>query len=98
MLRPEISCYSAFTSHRERGFGVVAPERAPAAEAPNWMWTVFVVPPQGGWETEAGRSILTVLAWHEANITDNGKDIGSHDIHFVPMTETGEASDVRLPC
>ena len=33
-------------------FGAVAPERAPAAESPNWMWTVFVVPPQGGWETE----------------------------------------------
>ena len=78
-------------------FGAVIPERAPAAESPNWMWTVFVVPPQGGWETETGRSILTVLAWHEANIADSGKGIGGHDVHFVPVAEAGEASEVRLP-
>lgn len=65
----------------------------------SWMWNVLVVPPPEGWDSEAGRSIRTVLSWHEAEISDSGTGAGGHDIEFVHIHELDENSalGVDLP-
>ena len=56
------------------------------------MWNVLVVPPPEGWEGNAGRSIRSILAWHEAEIADSGTGAGGHDIEFIHLPPLDEAS------
>ncbi|RRD63852.1 hypothetical protein [Fretibacterium sp. OH1220_COT-178] len=70
-------------------------EASCAQREPNWVWNVLVVPPQGGWESESGRSIRAALSWHEEEIADSGTGAGGHDLRFVylpPMDEDSVAS------
>ena len=55
-----------------------------------WTWDVLVVPPNDGWEGDAGVSIRNMLEWHRLDISEMGDGIHGHDIDFVllpPLTE-----------
>ena len=68
------------------------PSPASCATEHEWVWNVPVVPPQGGWEGEAGRNVRAALSWHEAEISDSGSGVGGHDIRFVFLPELDEDS------
>ena len=79
--------------------GGAVPRASLAAEAPDWVWNVLVIPPQEGWESEAGKSILAVLSWHEADIAESGTGVGGHDLHFIPLETVHDpaAPNFKLP-
>ncbi len=66
----------------------------------DWVWNVLVIPPQGGWETEPGKSIRTALSWCEREISESSNGIGGHDVKFIsaPAPVNGEISirDINL--
>ncbi|MBQ9526390.1 MAG: hypothetical protein IJR68_02165 [Fretibacterium sp.] len=62
-----------------------------------WMWNVLVIPPRGGWETEAGKAISTALSWHEAEISESGSGAGGHDVQFDLLPPMDEDSALRAP-
>ena len=72
------------------------PDKALGAQQDtNWVWQVLVAAPPGGWETDAGRSVRSVLSWHEMEIDESGSGIRGHDLRFVclpPMDEAAAAS------
>ncbi|MCR5346461.1 MAG: hypothetical protein K6E38_01675 [Fretibacterium sp.] len=63
----------------------------------SWLWNVLVIPPQGGWETEAGKAISTALSWHESEISDSGSGTGGHDIQFHLLPPMNEDSALSAP-
>lgn len=70
-----------------------------AFAAPSWVWNVPVVPPPGGWEGEAGKSVWAALSWHETELSESGSGAGGHDVTFVRLPELDErtALTARLP-
>lgn len=61
-----------------------------AQQDESWVWNVLVIPPPGGWESDAGRSVRSVLSWHEAEIDESGAGIRGHDLRFVLLPPRGE--------
>ena len=88
---------------RACGFSFAAPAfcaARPAAHTDHeWVWNVPVVPPEGGWESDAGRSVRAALTWHEIEISESGSGVGGHDIHFefLPPLDVNTARTVPLP-
>lgn len=67
--------------------------------APSWVWNICVVPPEGGFDAEPGKSILGLLSWHEAEISESGSGVGGHDLHIVqaPILTSKNALSAALP-
>jgi hypothetical protein len=68
----------------------VTPAFCAEADTSVWTWEVLVVPPDEGWQSEAGSSIQKTLQWHENEISESGNGIRGHDLRFVllpPMSE-----------
>ena len=70
--------------------------------APNeaaWTWDILVVPPDEGWDGDAGVSVRRTLLWHQAEVSESGNGIRGHDLNFVflpPLTED-TVQGYRLP-
>ena len=67
-------------------------DAAPAAvvDVSAWTWDILVVPPDGGWDNDAGVSIRNTLLWHSTEVSEKGDGIQGHDIAFIflpPLTE-----------
>ena len=56
-----------------------------------WVWNVLAVPPEGGWETEPGKSIKTALLWCEREISESSSGIGGHDVKFIFLENPKES-------
>ncbi|GHV37742.1 hypothetical protein FACS1894187_15300 [Synergistales bacterium] len=63
-----------------------------AADTSLWTWDVYVIPPDGGWESEYGVSIERTLKWHEAEVSDSGNGIQGHDLRFLLLPALNEDS------
>jgi hypothetical protein len=63
-----------------------------AADESVWTWDVLVVPPDAGWQNEAGDSIRNTLLWHQAEISESGDGIHEHDLNFVFLPPADEDS------
>ena len=66
--------------------------RAHAETRPQDAWTldILVVPPDDGWDQDAGVSIRRTLDWHNTEVSESGFGIHGHDIDFIylpPLTE-----------
>ncbi|MBR1671961.1 MAG: hypothetical protein IJ702_03465 [Fretibacterium sp.] len=68
-----------------------------ASTSHSWLWHALVVPPQGGWGTEAGEAISTALEWHEAEIAESGSGTGGHDVQFILLPALDEDSVLDFP-
>ena len=66
----------------------------------DWVWNILVIPPQGGWEKEPGKSIRTALSWCEREISESSNGIGGHDVKFVsapaPVSCEISVQDINL--
>ncbi|MCR4818296.1 MAG: hypothetical protein K5841_05000 [Fretibacterium sp.] len=67
------------------------------AAGPSWLWNVLVIPPRDGWETDVGKSIATVLSWHELEIGESGYGTGGHDVRFNLLPPMDEDSVLKAP-
>lgn len=78
--------------------GMGLPQKAFCArQDESWVWNVLVVAPQGGWESDAGRSVRAALSWHEAEIDESGSGVRGHDLRFVYLPPMDEDSVAAAP-
>jgi len=64
---------------------------APVTNTAAWTWDVLVLPPDEGWDNNAGISIRNTLEWHRLEIIERPDAIHEYEIEFIllpPLTET----------
>ena len=74
--------------------GAASPEETDVDKS-IWTWDILVVPPDDGWDKDAGTSIKNTLEWHRREVSEMGDGIHGHDIDFIllpPLTEESAES------
>ncbi len=54
-----------------------------------WIWQIAVLPPPGGWESDAGLSAMAAVRYAELQVKDSPDGVVGRDIHFLqepPLT------------
>lgn len=73
----------------------------PALSAPNdlivgvedgWIWQVALLPPDDGWESDAGRSALGAVRYAERKVQESPDGVSGRDIRFHQEESLDEAS------
>ena len=63
-----------------------------AADETAWTLNVLAIPPDDGWESEAGLSIQRTLLWHQFEVAEKGEGMRGHDLKFIFLPPTDEDS------
>jgi hypothetical protein len=68
-----------------------------AVASDDWTLKIFVIPPDAGWDSDEGRSIIATLTWFEKDINQDPNGLLDNDILFIymdnPVTEETIVSD-----
>lgn len=68
----------------------------PSSDNHSWIWNVLVIPPDEGWNSEAGRTIQAALKWEEDEISDSGTGVAGHDLKFIYLDMTPPREESTL--
>ncbi|HPE67206.1 MAG TPA: hypothetical protein PK849_13580, partial [Synergistales bacterium] len=57
-----------------------------------WIWQVALLPPEDGWESDAGRSALGAVRYAERKVQESPDGVSGRDIRFHQEESLDEAS------